>query len=54
MAKAKRVLNIFRNDERGNIALVFALSLVPVAGVAGIAVDISKSRLRRTQPRLRS
>jgi Flp pilus assembly protein TadG len=38
----------FRSDERGNIALLFGLTLVPVAGAAGVAIDYSTASNVRT------
>ncbi|MGL4240559.1 MAG: TadE/TadG family type IV pilus assembly protein [Beijerinckiaceae bacterium] len=43
MARWYDILNRFRSDERGNIALLFGLSLVPLVGAAGVAVDHSKA-----------
>src|SRR5215510_2320266 len=49
-----RDLNMFRNainflkDRRGNIAPIFALSLVPTIGMIGAAVDYSRASNIRT------
>jgi Flp pilus assembly protein TadG len=43
-----KILNRFRSDERGNIALLFGLSLVPVVGAAGVAVDYGKASNMKT------
>jgi Flp pilus assembly protein TadG len=48
MAKWQRIFRRFRSDERGNIALLFGLSLVPMAGAAGVAVDYSTASNMRT------
>jgi Flp pilus assembly protein TadG len=32
----------FRRDQRGNVAVMFALSLVPLVGMAGAAIDYSR------------
>jgi Flp pilus assembly protein TadG len=39
MASLLKNLREFRSNERGNIALLFGLSLVPMVGAAGVAVD---------------
>jgi Flp pilus assembly protein TadG len=41
MRRALRKLGRFSSDERGNIGLLFGLTLVPMAGAAGVAVDYS-------------
>jgi Flp pilus assembly protein TadG len=41
-------LRSFRRDERGNIALLFGLTLVPMAGAAGVAIDYSAASNMRT------
>jgi hypothetical protein len=45
-----KILNRFRSDERGNIALLFGLSLVPVVGAAGVAVDYGKASNMKRSP----
>ncbi|MBN8966852.1 MAG: VWA domain-containing protein [Rhizobiales bacterium] len=39
----------FRNDERGNIAVIFAFSLLPILGLVGAAVDYTRLNTARTQ-----
>ena len=36
-------LHAFRTAQRGNIAVIFALTLVPVMGFIGAAVDYSRA-----------
>jgi Flp pilus assembly protein TadG len=38
-----RVRRTFRTDRRGNVAILFALVLVPVLGLIGLAVDYSRA-----------
>src|SRR5439155_9916052 len=38
-----------RSDVSGNVAIVFALGLVPAVGLTGVAVDYSKSSQLRTR-----
>src|SRR5262249_46736161 len=33
----------FRTDERGNVAIIFGLALLPVAGMVGAALDCSRA-----------
>ena len=42
-------LNRFLQDRRGNIALVFALSLVPIVFLAGMAMDFTSAELKKTE-----
>lgn len=43
----KRLLESFRTNERGNVAIIFGLSLLPVMGLTGAAVDYTRaSQLR--------
>lgn len=45
----RRWLARFRDDQRGNVIMIFGLSLVPLMGVIGVAVDYSRaSRVRQT------
>src|SRR3712207_450664 len=37
-----------QKDERGNVAIIFALALFPVMGLVGAAVDYSRLALRKT------
>ncbi len=39
----------FAQDERGAVALIFGLSLIPVMGLTGAAVDYSRASLVRTE-----
>jgi Flp pilus assembly protein TadG len=48
MSRCLNLLKLFRADTRGNIAMLFGLSLVPVAGAAGVAVDYAKASNMRT------
>jgi Flp pilus assembly protein TadG len=48
MANWLRTFERFRSDQRGNIAMLFGLSLVPIVGAAGVAVDISNASNTRT------
>jgi Flp pilus assembly protein TadG len=46
------VLNLAKkfvgNDERGSVAIIFALMLLPLLGMVGAAVDYSRLALRKT------
>jgi Flp pilus assembly protein TadG len=42
-------INQFRRDRAGNIAIVFALSLVPVMGAVGVGLDFSRASRIRTE-----
>jgi Flp pilus assembly protein TadG len=48
MSRWLKMLKKFRSNERGNIALLFGLTLVPVAGAAGVAIDYSSASNMRT------
>src|SRR3954452_10120602 len=39
---AAMLLRRFRNDRRANVAPIFALAIVPVIGLVGMAVDYSR------------
>lgn len=39
----------FRTDERGNLAIMFGLSLLPVMGLTGAAIDYSQATTLRTR-----
>ncbi len=39
----------FRDDERGNIAVIFAFTLLPILGLVGAAVDYTRVNTARTQ-----
>src|SRR5687768_18325267 len=41
-------LRSFRDDRRGGIAIIFALSLVPMLGMVGLAIDYSRASRVRT------
>src|SRR6266540_3551215 len=41
-------LQAFRANERGNVAITFALALIPVFGIVGAAVDYSRANSART------
>ncbi len=41
-----RLLNNFSRDERGAIAIIFAVSLVPLLGLAGAAIDYTHATHR--------
>ena len=36
-------LRTFRKDQRGNFATIFALTMVPICGIVGAAVDYSRA-----------
>ncbi len=44
------ILGFFRRDRRGNVAVMFALSMIPLIGMVGAAVDYS--RLSRVHTKL--
>ena len=46
--RARRAIGGFRRDRAGNVAIIFALSLVPVFGAVGAAVDYSRANSART------
>jgi hypothetical protein len=48
MANWLKILNRFRTDQRGNIAMLFGLSLVPVVGAATVVVDQNNASNTRT------
>src|SRR6185503_271553 len=43
-----RAARAFRGDSRGNVAITFALALIPVFGAVGVAVDYSRANAART------
>ncbi len=43
--RIKTVLGRFARDHRGNFATIFAASLIPLLGIAGLATDFGKSSL---------
>jgi Flp pilus assembly protein TadG len=48
MARWLDRIRSFRSNERGNIAMLFGLTLVPLAGAAGVAVDYSTASNMKT------
>jgi Flp pilus assembly protein TadG len=47
--KSAQLLGRFRRDQRGNIAVIFALSLIPVLSCIGCAVDYSRATQLRSK-----
>ena len=43
------VLNAFRRNNRGNVATLFAISLIPLVGAVGAAIDYSRIAQARTK-----
>src|SRR5262249_41228901 len=39
----------FRSDRRGNVALIFGISLIPILGLVGAAVDYSRANAARVK-----
>jgi Flp pilus assembly protein TadG len=39
----------FRNDRRGNVAVMFAMAVLPIVGIVGAAVDYSRANSARTE-----
>ncbi len=39
----RRGANAFRRDDRGNLAVIFALSLIPLLSAAGAAIDLNRA-----------
>lgn len=48
LSKAWSLLEAFRRDERGNVAILFAASLIPVLGLVGAAIDYSRANAIKT------
>jgi Flp pilus assembly protein TadG len=48
MARWADIIRLFRSDERGNIVMLFGLTLVPVVGAAGVAIDYSTASNMKT------
>lgn len=44
-----RLLQRFRNNQRGAVAMIFALSVIPLMVMAGLAVDLSRAYLIKTR-----
>src|ERR1700674_5981838 len=42
LRRTARHLSAFREATSGNVAMIFALSLIPLIGIAGAAVDYSR------------
>jgi Flp pilus assembly protein TadG len=45
----QRLLSRFGRDDRGNVAMIFGLALVPVIGLAGASVDYGRASQLRTK-----
>lgn len=45
----KRLLGRFRRDDRGNVAMIFGLTLLPLMGLAGASVDYGRASQLRTK-----
>src|ERR1700730_4764469 len=43
-----RLLDRLRRDQRGNIAVIFAIALLPLIGFMGAAIDYSRANNART------
>ena len=41
-------LRTFRHDRRGNVAMIFALAIIPLIGAVGSAVDYSRANSARS------
>ncbi len=44
-----RILRRFSGDQRGNVSLMFAVSLIPMVGAAGAAIDYSRASNARAK-----
>lgn len=42
-------LGRLRSDKRGNVVMIFALSMIPLVGAVGAAVDFSRANNVRSQ-----
>ncbi len=49
MAKMQKTLSRFRRDERGVVAIMFGLSLIPMIGLTAAAVDYSRASQMRNR-----
>jgi Flp pilus assembly protein TadG len=49
VSKLSAVLRAFRRAERGNVAIMLGLSIVPVVGITGAAVDYSRANSVKAQ-----
>ncbi len=47
-AQTHRAARRFRDNERGNVAMIFAVSLVPLLGFVGAAIDYSRTTSARS------
>ncbi len=45
----KSLVNRYRRDERGNVAIIFGLALLPVMGLTGASIDYSRSSQLRAK-----
>jgi Flp pilus assembly protein TadG len=48
VAQVRRQAAAFRADRRGNVAIIFAIAIIPVFGAVGAAVDYSRANSART------
>src|SRR3954469_4010739 len=48
VVRTRHAARAFRVDRSGNVALIFALALIPVFGAVGVAVDYSRANAART------
>src|SRR5919199_4656950 len=49
MRRHAGLLGRFRSDRGGNLAIIFALVLVPLLGAAGVALDYARASALRTE-----
>jgi Flp pilus assembly protein TadG len=49
LSSVRKIGARFRDDQRGNIAVIFAFSLLPILGLVGAAVDYTRLNTARTQ-----
>jgi Flp pilus assembly protein TadG len=49
LPKSAQLVRRFRRDQRGNIAVLFALSLIPVLSCIGCAIDYSRATQLRSK-----
>jgi len=48
-SKAPSGINVFVHEKRGNVAVLFALMMIPVVGAIGAAVDYARMLRLKTQ-----
>ena len=48
-ARFSQVIKRFRDDARGGTVVLFGLSLIPAAGIAGVAVDYARGQWMETK-----